>query len=234
MVKMNRILIIEDDPTIREALEYNLRAAGFEVAGAPDGRAGLERALTEKPDLVLLDLMLPEMDGLTVCRELRQRADSDLRVIMITALGTDTDKVTGLTLGADDYITKPFSFDELLARIKAQLRRAGVTATEPALSFADITLDSVRHELTVNGRTIKVRPKEWQLLVTLANNPGVLFSRQKLADLVWGTDFIGSSRTIDVHIRRLREKVEKISAFNFIQTVHGLGYRFEIAPKVET
>lgn len=227
---MNRILIIEDDSTIREALKYNLRAAGFEVTTAADGRAGIDQALAEAPDVVLLDLLLPEMGGLAVCEELRRRA-SDSRIIMITALGTDSDKVKGLTAGADDYVTKPFSFEELLARIRAQLRRTSPAAKPQVFAFGDIRVDALRHELTVGGEGVKVRPKEWQLLVTLAASPGVLFSREQLADLVWGTDFVGSSRTIDVHIRRLREKVERASGHNFIQTVHGLGYRFELTPK---
>lgn len=233
---MHRILIIEDDPAIREALEYNLKVRGFAISTAIDGQTGLETALAQRPDIILLDRLLPGMDGVAVCRELRRRG-CEARIIMITALGTETDKVLGLNTGADDYLTKPFGFDELLARVKAQLRRAApATAAADAggksLAFGDVSLDPVRHELRVNGLAVKVRPKEWQLLTTLANNPGVLFSRQQLADAVWGTDFLGSSRTIDVHVRRLREKVEKLSAYKFIDTVHGLGYRFELAPKV--
>ena len=231
---MHRILIIEDDAGIREALEYNLSAAGFAVSSAPDGHQGLDKALAEHPDVILLDRLLPGMDGVAVCRELRNR-QSDSRIIMITALGTQADKVLGLNTGADDYMTKPFGFDELLARVQAQLRRASpaVKAEIQELAFGDVSLDPVRHELSVNGLAVKVRPKEWQLLVTLAESPGVLFSRQQLADAVWGTDFLGSSRTIDVHIRRLREKVEKLSAYRFIDTVHGLGYRFGLTPKVK-
>lgn len=230
---MNHILLIEDDATIRETLEYNLRAADYLVATAADGRQGLKLALAGKPDLVLLDLMLPGMDGVAVCRELR-REDRAVRIIMMTALGAEADKVRGLDAGADDYVTKPFGFDELLARVKAQLRRAAPPAEDEigSLVFGDVALDPVRHELTVGGATVKVRPKEWQLLVILAKNPGVLFSRQQLADSVWGTSFVGSSRTIDVHIRRLREKVESLSDYSFIDTVHGLGYRFELAAKV--
>jgi len=227
---MHRILIIEDDPTIREALEYNLRAAGFNVATAADGRDGLEKALAGAPDVILLDLLLPGMGGLAVCEELRRRA-SESRIIMITALGTDADKVKGLTVGADDYMTKPFNLEELTARIRAQLRRTSPAAKPQVFVFGDVRVDALRHELTVGGRAVNVRPKEWRLLMTLAASPGVLFSREQLADLVWGTDFIGSSRTIDVHIRRLREKVEGASGHNFIQTVHGLGYRFELTPK---
>lgn len=229
---MHRILIIEDDSTIRETLEYNLRAAGFDVATAADGRDGLEKALAGSPHVILLDLLLPRMGGLAVCEELRRR-ESDSRIIMITALGTDADKVKGLTVGADDYVTKPFNLEELTARIRAQLRRASAETKPQVFAFGDVRIDALRHELTVGGKAVKVRPKEWQLLVALAAGPGVLFSREQLADLVWGTDFVGSSRTIDVHIRRLREKVETLSAYNFIDTVHGLGYRFELAPKVE-
>jgi DNA-binding response OmpR family regulator len=154
-------------------------------------------------------------------------------VIMITALGTADDKIKGLDVGADDYLTKPFNFDELLARLRVQLRRAKPAAQEgPAvLSFGDVELDPVRHALSVNGFGVNIRPKEFQLLATLAANPQVLFSRVKLTSLVWGTDYMGSSRTIDVHIQRLREKVEKLSNYKFIKTVHGLGYRFELTPK---
>lgn len=227
---MSRILIIEDDSTIREALEYNLKVAGFDVAAAGDGRTGLNTALAESPDVILLDLLLPEMNGLTVCRELRRRRSTS-RIIMITALGTDEDKVKGLTDGADDYVTKPFNFEELVARIRAQLRQRSPETKQERFNFGDVHIDMLRHELTVGGKVVKVRPKEWQLLVTLAGSPGVLFSREQLADLVWGSGFVGTSRTIDVHIRRLREKVEKPSNHYFIQTIHGLGYRFELTPK---
>ncbi len=224
---MSRILIIEDDPAIMEALTYNLTNAGFETLSASDGIAGLEKALASKPDVVLLDLMLPKMDGVTVCRKLR-RHDQEVRVIMITALGTDQDKVKGLDVGADDYVTKPFSFDELLARVKAQLRRAGPDQSASQLSFGDVEIDRTKHEVKVGGRPVGLRPKEFKLLVTLASNPGVLFSREQLGEIIWDSNFVGSSRTIDVHIRRLREKIEKASTFKFIKTAHGLGYRFEL------
>lgn len=229
---MHTILIIEDDSTIREALEYNLRAAGFDVAVAVDGLDGLEKALAAPPDVILLDLLLPKMGGLAVCEELRRRATTS-RIIMITALGTDADKVKGLTVGADDYVTKPFNLEELIARIRAQLRQAAPEMKPQVSAFGDVRIDPIRHELTVGDAVVKVRPKEWRLLVTLAAGPGVLFSREQLAELVWGTDFIGSSRTIDVHVRRLREKIETVSAYRFIHTVHGLGYRFEVEPKVK-
>ncbi len=229
---MSHILIVEDDPTIREVLEYNLTNEGYLVSTASDGRSGLDKAIAENPDLILLDLLLPKIDGLTVCREVR-RHNTDVRIIMITALGTGPDKVKGLKTGADDYVTKPFDFAELSARVKAQLRRksTGSDTKKETITFGDINIDSVKHQIDVDGQTIQVRPKEWELLMTLALSPGVLFSRQQLTSLVWGSEFVGSSRTIDVHVQRLRKKVEEISRFNFIHTVHGLGYRFEVIAK---
>ena len=229
---MSHILIVEDDPTIREVLEYNLAAEGYLVSTASDGRSGLDKAVAENPDLILLDLLLPNIDGLTVCRKVR-RQNSDVRIIMITALGTGPDKVEGLKSGADDYVTKPFDFAELLARVKAQLRRkaTGFDTKKEIINFGDVNIDSVKHQIAVGGQDIQVRPKEWKLLITLATNPGVLFSRQQLTSLVWGSEFVGSSRTIDVHVQRLRKKVEEVSRFSFIHTVHGLGYRFEVIAK---
>ncbi len=228
---MNSVLIVEDDPNIRETLAFNLKSAGLEVSTAADGRTGLEKAVTEKPDLILLDVMLPEMDGLAVCERVR-RLDETVRIVMITALGTDPDKVRGLTIGADDYITKPFNFDELLARVRAQLRRAGTKdSNRSVVEFGDVRLDGIKHEVRVGGDPVELRPKEFQLLFTLASNPGILFSREKLGTLVWGTEFVGSSRTIDVHVQRLREKVEKVSGYRFLRTIHGLGYRFDLIRK---
>lgn len=224
-------MIVEDDPTIREVLEYNLKNEGYLITTAKDGQEGLDKAISNRPDLILLDLLLPKLDGLSVCRKVR-RVNSDVRIIMITALGTSSDKVKGLADGADDYITKPFDFAELLARIRAHLRRkSNGDADHEIMKFGDVDIDSVKHEVVVDGQAVKVRPKEWQLLVTLASNPGVLFSRQQLTSLVWGNDFLGSSRTVDVHIQRLRKKVEENSQYNFIHTIHGLGYRFELTTK---
>ncbi|MCK4268670.1 MAG: response regulator transcription factor [Actinomycetia bacterium] len=228
---MESILIVEDDPTIREVLEYNLKNEGYLITTAKDGQEGLNEAISSRPDLILLDLLLPKLDGLSVCRKLR-RVNSDVRIIMITALGTSSDKVKGLADGADDYITKPFDFAELLARIRAHLRRkSNGDADHEIIKFGDVAIDPVKHEVVVVGQAVKVRPKEWQLLVTLASNPGVLFSRQQLTSLIWGNDFLGSSRTVDVHIQRLRKKVEENSQYNFIHTIHGLGYRFELTTK---
>ncbi len=224
-------MIVEDDPTIREVLEYNLKNEGYLITTAKDGQEGLDKAISNRPDLILLDLLLPKLDGLSVCRKVR-RVNSDVQIIMITALGTSSDKVKGLADGADDYITKPFDFAELLARIRAHLRRkSNGDADHEIMKFGDVDIDSVKHEVVVDGQAVKVRPKEWQLLVTLASNPGVLFSRQQLTSLVWGNDFLGSSRTVDVHIQRLRKKVEENSQYNFIHTIHGLGYRFELTTK---
>lgn len=229
---MAHVLIIEDDQTIRETLAYNLKAAGFTISTAADGISGLEQAIAEKPDAVLLDLLLPKLDGLAVCEKLR-RQNHSARIIMITALGTDSDKIRGLTVGADDYITKPFNFEELLARLRAQLRHAPGKAEHSIITFGDVKIDPQKHELRVKRATVEIKPKEFLLLLTLAANPKTLFSRQQLSDLIWGASYMRSSRTIDVHINRLRSHVEKLSDFNFIKTVHGLGYRFELNKKSE-
>lgn len=232
---MSLILVVEDDPIIRQTVSYALTRSGFEVTAVADGTAALEAARSRKPDLVLLDLMLPGMDGYEVAQALRQD-DRETAIIMVTALDQASDKVRGLDSGADDYITKPFSMDELLARVRANLRRVRsreALSTETTIELGDLVMSPKDFTLTVAGRPVKLRLKEYQLLLTLARHPGQLCTRHMLAEEVWGYEHMPSSRTIDVHIRRLRQAVEEPSAYNYIETVHGLGYRFEVTAKAD-
>ncbi|MCL6473055.1 MAG: response regulator transcription factor [Firmicutes bacterium] len=228
---MAKILIIEDDPLIRETLEYSLRGVGFTVLTAENGSQGLSKVKDGKPDLILLDLLLPEVDGFEVCRRIREY-DEDVSIIMITALEDQRSKLKGFSVGADDYITKPFSVEELVARINANLKRTLKKANKsPTIEIGDLKLDLSKHTVEVNGHEVHLRLKEFQLLTVLASEPGVLFTRQDLAERVWGYEFYTSSRTIDVHIRRIRNKIEEHSKFSYIQTVHGLGYKFQAEEK---
>lgn len=229
---MTDILIIEDEQDIRHSLEYNLREAGFTVTATGDGQVGLRLAKEIKPKLVLLDLLLPGKDGRSVCAELRA-VDKKVHIIMITALGSQQDKINGFALGADDYITKPFQMSELIARVKAQLRRAQQSDEQTVATVGDLTIDNVSFKVTVNGQPLVVRRKEFALLAFLAKNQGKLLKRSDLASNIWGYDFVGSSRTIDVHIRRLRSKIEPLSQYSYFHTVHGVGYRFEPVKKEE-
>lgn len=233
--KMSKILIVEDDPIIRQTVEYSLRRAGFDTLVAADGIEGLKIAVEQAPDLVLLDLMLPGIDGYAFAEQLRRR-NSDAAIIMLTALAQERDKVRGLDAGADDYMTKPFSMEELLARVRANLRRVKerkVLQKDTPIEIGDLLIEPAQVRATVAGEQARLRLKEFQLLVAMAQNPGLLMSRQKLASEVWGYDFLPSSRTIDVHIRRLRQAIEEPSEFIYIHTVHGVGYRFEPVPKNE-
>jgi phosphate regulon transcriptional regulator PhoB len=225
---MAEILIIEDDRDIAESLEYNLKKDGFKVSKAYDGAAGLKSAAEKRPDLVLLDLMLPIFDGLEVCRRLRKNPKTAATpIIMLTAKGTETDKVVGLEVGADDYIVKPFGIKEVIARIKANLRRTGKKEEPPpaVLKFKELEIDSDRHEVRVAGKPLELTAKEFQLLHYLAEKPGRVYSREKLLDAVWGIDVAIETRTVDVHIRRLREKLGK--AEQHLITLRGVGYKFE-------
>lgn len=230
---MPKILVVEDDPIIRTTVEYSLRRAGFETLSSEDGAEGLRLAAEELPDLIVLDLMLPNVDGYAFAEEVR-RSDQEVAIIMVTALDSERDKIRGLDAGADDYITKPFSVDELLARVRASLRRVKereVLRRDEVIEVGDLVIEPSQFRVSVAGAPARLRLKEFQLLVALASNPGVLMTRQRLASDVWGYDFLPSTRTIDVHVRRLRQAVEEPSAFSYVQTVHGLGYRFEIKPK---
>jgi len=228
------ILVVEDDPIIRRTVDYALRRAGFSTRVSGDGVEALAMAQAEAPDLILLDLMLPGIDGFEFAQRIR-RTDHEVAIIMVTALSQESDTVRGLDAGADDYITKPFSTEELLARVRANLRRVrerAVLEADDTIEIGDLVIEPSQLRVQVAGVPARLRLKEFQLLLALAREPGRLMTRQKLAQEVWGYDHLASSRTIDVHIRRLRQAVEDVSAFDYIQTVHGAGYRFEAHPKV--
>ncbi len=223
------VLIVEDDANIRELLQLYLEKDGYAVTLAADGGQGLEKFRAIDPDLVLLDVMMPVMDGWAVCKAIR--AESATPVIMLTAKGETDDKVTGLKAGADDYITKPFEMKELLARIEAVLRRSDRTGQEEnarRLSYDKLTIDMDAFELTVDGKKVDTPPKEMELLFYLASSPNRVYTRNQLLDKVWGFDYFGDSRTVDVHVKRLREKLEGVSDKWSLKTVWGVGYKFEV------
>ena len=220
-----RILIIDDEPKIVEICRDYLKAAGFDVVSALDGPGGLEKCRREKPDLVILDLMLPGMDGLDVCREMRKEGSTP--VIMLTARVEETDKLIGLELGADDYITKPFSPRELVARVRTVLRRVQADATAEVIRAGGITLDRTRFTVTVLDRSLTLTPTEFEILATLASQPGRIFSRSQLLVAVRGVSFESYERAIDSHMRNLRKKLDATAAGRgLITTVHGVGYKF--------
>ena len=223
-----KILIIEDDNNIADLLRLYLEKENYEICIASDGGKGVEQFKHFQPDLVLLDLMLPVMDGWAVCRAIR--AESKTPVIMLTAKGETEDKVSGLKQGADDYITKPFEMPELLARIEAVLRRSGNLPEKNGkrLVFDKLIIDMDSFELTVDGKKIPTPPKEMELLYHLASTPNRVYQRNKLLDEVWGFDYFGDTRTVDVHIKRLREKLEGVSTQWSLKTVWGVGYKFEV------
>jgi DNA-binding response OmpR family regulator len=225
---MSKILIVEDEATVRDTLALNLRAEGFEVVTAQTGDEGLALAREAAPDLILLDLMLPNLDGLSICRILRRT--SDVPIIMLTARGTEMDRITGLETGADDYVVKPFSLGELIARVRAHLRRGQNEgrAAQTLLQAGDLALDPAMRRATRGDQTLKLTQKEFDLLAELMRNRGAVLSRDLLLTHVWGYDYVGDSHTVDVHIRWLREKIEDDpSAPERITTVRGVGYRFE-------
>ena len=223
-----RVLIIEDDKNIADLLRLYLERDGFAAETAGDGRAGLDAFEARKPDLVLLDIMLPVLDGWSVLRELRTTAKTP--VIMLTAKGQTIDKVHGLQMGADDYITKPFEMDEVLARIHAVLRRSAEGDEKPKrVEFDKLIIDLESYTLSVNGQSMDVPPKELELLFFLASSPNRVFTRNQLLDEVWDFDYFGDSRTVDVHIKRLREKLEGVSPSWSLKTVWGIGYKFELS-----
>lgn len=222
------VLIVDDEPSIVELVRFTLEREGYTTTSAGDGQAALAQVAAIHPDLVLLDLMLPKIPGLEVCKTLRQRYPS-LPIIILTAKGEETDKVLGLELGADDYITKPFSPRELVARVRAILRRTTASADEgnAPLRVGPVVLDPQRYEVTVSGRPVELAPKEFDLLRMLMANKGNVLSRDVLLQKVWGYDFPGDTRTIDVHVVRLRQKIEPDpSQPRWIETVRGVGYRF--------
>jgi two-component system, OmpR family, response regulator len=230
---MSKIIVIEDDRTLAELVKYNLSREGFAVFTAADGVAGLELIRSEKPDAVIMDVMLPGMDGFELTRLLRREFSTP--VLMLTARSEEIDKVLGLELGADDYLTKPFSMRELLARVKAMLRRGELARLDAVsqpeasvLKAGGIEIDQARHRLSVGGQAVDVTPREFDLLSFFMTNRGLAFSRDTLLDRVWGPDYPGDSRTVDVHVRWLREKIEvEPSQPKHLVTVRGLGYKFE-------
>jgi DNA-binding response OmpR family regulator len=226
-----KILVVDDEPTLVATLDYNLRREGHEVVIARDGEAALELARISEPELVLLDVMLPKLDGFEVCRALRR--SSMVPILLLTAKDSEIDKVVGLEIGADDYITKPFSMRELLARVKAQLRRnqrpEGESRPIPGgqLRLAGIDIDLRARAVRRGEQRVHLKPKEFDLLAFLAQNPGHVFTRDQLLERVWGYAFNGDSRTVDVHVRWLREKLEEEpSRPKLLETVRGVGYRF--------
>jgi two-component system, OmpR family, alkaline phosphatase synthesis response regulator PhoP len=221
-----KILIVDDEPKIVEICQDYLRASGFEVVSAGDGLKGLAAARREKPDLMVLDLMLPGMDGLDVCRTLRR--ESDIPIIMLTARVEETDKLIGLELGADDYITKPFSPRELVARVRVVLRRVGGDPASEVLRVGNVSLDRARYELTLPDKLIALTPTEFEILAALMSQPGRIFSRAQLLSAARGVSFESYERSIDSHIRNLRRKLETDDGqARYIVTVHGVGYKFE-------
>lgn len=230
-----KILVVEDEPALQETLAYNLSRQGYDVETAGDGLSALEAARRLHPDLILLDVMLPKLDGFEVCRTLRQ--EMSVPILILTARDEEIDRVIGLELGADDYVTKPFSMRELMARVKAQLRRtrliqddkeARPAREQETLTFGNLVLDLSRHEVSLEGRPVSLKPKEFDLLLFLARHRGQALSRELILERVWGWEFGGNSRTVDVHISWLREKLEPDPAHpSRILTVRGAGYRFE-------
>lgn len=235
-----KVLVVEDEPTLVDTLQYSLTRQGYDVAVSTDGVMALDVARRERPDLIILDVMLPKLDGFEVCRILRQEMSAP--ILMLTARTDEVDKVVGLEVGADDYLTKPFSMRELMARVKALLRRVRMVREEMAseerteengaasekLIFPDLTIDLARREMYYKQQLFHLKPKEFDLLVFLARNRGIVLSRDLILERVWGWDYDGGSRTVDVHVRWLREKVEDDpSNPTRIVTVRGIGYRFE-------
>jgi len=230
MTDIDKILVIEDDRNLQDTLKYNLEKEGYGVTTASDGEEALETARREKPSLIILDVMLPKINGFEVCRILRKEMNTP--ILMLTAKVEEIDKVVGLEIGADDYMTKPFSLREFLARVRALLRRSKMSGTnrneEVVLKADDIELDTARHHAAKGKKTIELTFKEFELLAFLMANKGIVFSRDQLLEKVWGYDFAGDTRTVDVHVRWLREKVENNpNEPKLIITVRGVGYKIE-------
>ena len=230
----HKILVVEDDRILREALRYNLVAAGYEVVVASDGGEGLVSARQNSPDVVVLDLMLPSLSGMEVCKALR-RDGSILPIIMLTARDSEIDRIGGLESGADDYVTKPFSMRELIARVTAQIRRMQMitsisqNATDEILDLGELVINRASRNVTLNGKSVDLRPREFDLLTHMAANPGRVYTRDQLLHDVWGFEYIGDTRTVDVHVRWLRLKIEEDPAKpKFLGTVRGVGYRINV------
>ncbi len=225
------VLVVEDEAALATMLRYNLEKQGFRVEEAADGQEAMTRLAEARPDLVLLDWMLPVMSGLEVCRQIRRRSDTrDVPVIMVTARTDDQDAVRGLNTGADDYITKPFGMDALLARMRALLRRANAVPAKGLLAFHDVTLDLAAHRVQRDGRSVHLGPTEFRLLEFLMQHPRRVFSREELLDAVWGRDIHVEPRTVDVHVRRLRKAINGEGELDLVRTVRAAGYALDTEP----
>ncbi len=224
----NKVLIADDDAHIAELIKLYFEKDGFTTVVADNGKKAVELFKSEAPSIVILDVMMPEMDGWQVCREIRRV--SNIPIIMLTAKGETFDKVLGLELGADDYMVKPFEPKELIARVKAVLRRSDTkeATAEKEIVFPNLTINLSNYELKISGNIVEVPPKELELLYFLASNPNRVFTREQLLEEVWGFDYFGDSRTVDVHIKRLREKLEEVDSNWQLKTVWGVGYKFEV------
>jgi two-component system phosphate regulon response regulator PhoB len=220
-----KILLIEDEPSQVELIHYNLKAEGYEVLVASDGEEGLELALEEIPDLILLDWMLPKVSGIEVCRQLRRsKITREIPIIMLTARSEESDKIRGLDIGADDYITKPYSIKELLARVRATMRRPSASVISDQLIVGNIVVDLQKHLVAVDGLEVNLGPTEYRLLITFMKSPERVFNRDQLLDYVWGISANVDTRTVDVHVGRLRKSLEGRTKTNIIRTVRGFGY----------
>lgn len=230
-----KILVVDDEEHIVELIKFNLEKNGYGVITADNGRDAFIIAKEQQPDLILLDLMLPGMDGLDVCKEIRRDSGiSTMPIIMITAKGEELDKILGLELGADDYITKPFSVRELIARVKAILRRTTVKYEDNGFKFGEITIDFEKHEVRRDGEKVDLTLKEFELLEILIKNKGRVMTRDFLLDKIWGYEYVGETRTVDVHVRHLRQKIEKDDKNPvYIQTIRGIGYKFNYGEDYE-
>ncbi len=220
-----KILIVEDEANIRELLRLYLEREGYTVLEAENGVEGIKKWKSDKPDMLLLDVMMPVMDGWAVCREIR--AESDVPIIMLTAKGETADRVSGLEMGADDYIVKPLEMPEVIARVRAVFRRMAPDDAPEKLSFDNLAIDKQAYDLVIKGKRVDAPPKEIELLYFLASSPNRVFTRAQLLDDVWGFDYFGDTRTVDVHVKRLREKLEGVSDKWELKTVWGVGYKFE-------
>ena len=220
-----KILIVEDEANIRELLRLYLEREGYTVLEAENGVEGIKKWKSDKPDMLLLDVMMPVMDGWAVCREIR--AESDVPIIMLTAKGETADRVSGLEMGADDYIVKPLEMPEVIARVRAVFRRMAPDDAPEKLSFDNLVIDKQAYDLVIKGKRVDAPPKEIELLYFLASSPNRVFTRAQLLDDVWGFDYFGDTRTVDVHVQRLREKLEGVSDKWELKTVWGVGYKFE-------
>ena len=220
-----KILIVEDEANIRELLRLYLEREGYTVIEAENGVEGIKKWKSEKPDMLLLDVMMPVMDGWAVCKEIR--AESDVPIIMLTAKGETADRVSGLEMGADDYIVKPLEMPEVIARVRAVFRRMAPDDAPEKLSFDNLVIDKQAYDLVIRGKRVDAPPKEIELLYYLASSPNRVFTRAQLLDDVWGFDYFGDTRTVDVHVKRLREKLEGVSYKWELKTVWGVGYKFE-------